>query len=189
MDGTGHYSFTPAHVLAERRRKAAEDEEWIQYFDGRTPTLITWDEWEDLSFWWVTNPGYYQLPSVRMIDSSNISSLLDWKMPFRIVLNKLDFRVLLVMMRLNRAFNALVREEIKRRETALMGSGFFSDKHDWFLARRCANEIYYERRMICGLWEEITTLGENKKCRRCLNGEAPGAVWSSLYSDRRIRKH
>lgn len=167
-DGTGSYSFTPASVLVERRKKAQEDEEWKQYFNGRTPELITWDEWDDLSLWWSTNKTYYIIPTVRMIDSADLRQLGDWKMPFRIIFQKLDFRDLLRMLRISKDFQSLVKLEIDRRRFEMGKSGFYSDESNWYLGTRCQSEDFSRHLKICNLWEEILTHGEHGKCRKCI---------------------
>jgi hypothetical protein len=168
MDGTGAYSFTPAWVLAERRRQAQENEEWKEYFDGRTPEVITWDEWDDLSLWWTVNKTYYILPSVRMIDSCSIQRLGDWKMPFRIIFRKLDFRDLLRLLRVSKSFQQLVLLEIDRRRADVSAGDFYSTIYNWHLGKRCESQDFTRRSKMCGRWEEILTLGEHNMCRECL---------------------
>jgi len=168
------FRFTPAHLLKERRAKDREDAEWKEYYDGQTPTMITWDEWDDLTTWWVTHEqrslsqfnrrDFRTLPVVRMMDSADLAILEDWKPIISIVFQYLDFRDLLVNLRVSLSFRMLVEKELARRERQMVNTGFFSDKHHWFLGRRCQ---LVTAKKICNLWEEICILSVDRQCRRC----------------------
>jgi hypothetical protein len=114
-----------------------------------------------------------------------------WKDVLELLCKKLDFRDLLRFKLTCKAFLAASNKEIQRREQLIRDSqDFYSDQLSWFLARRCVGIIIekkykhsarlgrvisYETRSVrtrhhitCERFEEITLLGENSFCRRCL---------------------